>query len=99
MSEREQKYRFDPKQPANFRLSRNRLDMYVRCPRCFYLNMRYRVKPPDGFPFTLNSAVDTLLKREFDLYRNLALPHPLMQRFGICGYPYSHPDLEKWRFQ
>jgi len=52
---------------------------------------------PPGFPFTLNSAVDTLLKKEFDGFRALKQPHPLMQRNGVDAIPFAHPELETWR--
>ena len=57
---------FDPKSKEPFRLSRSRLELFVDCPRCFYLDRRLGTDRPPGFPFTLNSAVDTLLKKEFD---------------------------------
>ena len=41
----------------------------MNCPRCFYLDRRLKVGQPPGFPFNLNSAVDSLLKNEFDFYR------------------------------
>jgi hypothetical protein len=47
--------------------------------------------------FTLNSAVDELLKREFDQYRMRRQPHPLMVKFGIDAVPYVHPMLDEWR--
>ena len=36
-------------------------------------------------PFLLNSATDTLLKKDFDKYRELQQPHPFMERHGL-GY-------------
>ena len=59
--------------------------------------MRFGIKSPDFHPYTLNSAVDVLLKKEFDIYRLSQEPHPLMQEYGIDGYPYFHPKLEIWR--
>lgn len=47
--------------------------------------------------FTLNSAVDHLLKKEFDIYRARGEPHPLMYKYGIEAVPFPHPDLETWR--
>jgi len=38
---------------------------------------------PPGFPFNLNSAVDALLKREFDRYRAQGAAHPLMTGGGL----------------
>lgn len=88
---------YDPKSQAPFRLSRSKLDLFGDCPRCFYLDRRLGVGRPPGFPFNLNSAVDTLLKKEFDKYRKLAQPHPWMTQFGIDGIPFAHEKIEEWR--
>ena len=69
----------------------------MKCPRCFYLDRRLGVEPPGGPPFSINSAVDHLLKKEFDRYRNEQLPHPYMQAVGLDAIPFSHPQLDEWR--
>ncbi|HVY67280.1 MAG TPA: hypothetical protein VHA30_00050, partial [Patescibacteria group bacterium] len=58
------KYLFDPRSKYPFRLSRSKIDLFLNCPRCFYLDRRLGVALPPGFPFALNSAVDHLLKKE-----------------------------------
>ena len=88
---------YDPKSTSLYRLSRTKLENFLRCPRCFYLDRRLGVSQPPGFPFTLNSAVDELLKREFDGYRVRQEPHPLMQEAGIDAVPADHPQLDTWR--
>ena len=57
---------YDPKDTKPFRLSRSRLDVFLNCPRCFYLDRRLGIDRLPGFPFALNNAVDKLLKLEFD---------------------------------
>lgn len=52
---------------------------------------------PSGPPFTLNSAVDTLLKKEFDIHRARGSKHPLMEAYGIDAIPYNHEMLGEWR--
>jgi len=47
--------------------------------------------------FTLNTAVDALLKKEFDLLREKGEAHELMKHYQINLIPYSHSDLETWR--
>ncbi len=89
------KYNKTSKQP--FRLSRSKIENFVRCPRCFYLDVARGVPQPPGFPFTLNSAVDHLLKKEFDIYRQKQEPHPLMTKNHIVAVPFKHPKLETWR--
>jgi hypothetical protein len=88
---------FDPAAEKPFKLSRSGLELFHDCPRCFYLDKRLGVGRPRGFPFNINSAVDTLLKREFDEHRSLQTPHPLMTSAGIDAVPFAHPDLSKWR--
>ncbi len=47
--------------------------------------------------FSLNSAVDALLKKEFDMLRATGKQHELMIRYGIDAIPYIHKDLDIWR--
>lgn len=47
--------------------------------------------------FSLNIAVDELLKREFDIYRKKQQPHPIMREAGLDAIPFEHEDLEAWR--
>jgi hypothetical protein len=47
--------------------------------------------------FTLNSAVDYLLKKEFDIRRANGETHPLMAAYGIDAVPARHSELEIWR--
>ncbi|MDE2041268.1 MAG: PD-(D/E)XK nuclease family protein [Patescibacteria group bacterium] len=89
---------FDPKSTEPFKVSRSKIDLFLNCPRCFYLDCRLGVARPPGFPFALNSAVDALLKKEFDIHRAKKRPHPLMQSYGLRDVvPFQHEDLELWR--
>jgi hypothetical protein len=56
------------------------------------------VKRIPGFPFSLNSAVDTLLKKEFDVYREKGEVHPLIAQYGVDAIPAKHANLEEWRY-
>ena len=89
--------RFDPKSTELFRLSRSKIDLYMKCKRCFYLDRRHGIGQPPSPPFSLNNAVDELLKREFDHYRALRKPHPLLVENGIDAVPFQHDELEVWR--
>ncbi len=88
---------FDPASPAPFRLSRSKIDLFLNCPRCFYLDRRLGVSQPPGYPFSLNSAVDKLLKKEFDMHRARETRHPLMEAYGVDAIPFSHEKLNEWR--
>ncbi len=80
-----------------FRLSRSKIDLYINCPRCFYLDRRLGVGQPPGFPFTLNSAVDKLLKKEFDIHRADGTTHPLMKSYGLDAVPFKDGRMDLWR--
>jgi RecB family exonuclease len=88
---------YDPASAKQFRISRSKIDLFIECPRCFYMDRRLGVGRPAGFPFRLNSLVDELLKREFDHYRKRGEPHPLMVESGIEAVPFAHPQLNRWR--
>lgn len=88
---------YDPSDEKPFRLSRTKIDLFLNCPRCFYIDRRLGVSRPPGFPFNLNSAVDGLLKNEFDQYRFSGEAHPMMSKNGINAIPYQHENLETWR--
>ena len=82
---------------SKWKLSRSKIDAFLECPRCFYVDNVLGIKRP-GFPsFNLNIAVDELFKREFDHYRETKAPHPLMLEYKIDAIPFYHPDLDTWR--
>jgi CRISPR/Cas system-associated exonuclease Cas4 (RecB family) len=89
------KYDQDSSEP--FRLSRSKIDLFLNCPRCFYLDRKLGVAQPPGYPFSLNSAVDKLLKKEFDIHRANRTPHPLMKTYGIDAIPLAHENMDEWR--
>ena len=88
---------YDPSSEEPFRLSRSKIELYMDCARCFYYDRRLGVARPPGFPFSLNSAVDTLLKKEFDIHRAQKTKHPLVKAYGLDAVPYDHPKMEEWR--
>ncbi len=80
-----------------FKLSRSKLELFLNCPRCFYMDRRLGVGQPPGFPFNLNSAVDHLLKKEFDVHRSKNTKHPLCEHYNIDAVPFQHPNMNVWR--
>lgn len=80
-----------------WRLSRSKIALFLECPRCFYIDNKLGTARPPGFPFNLNSAVDALLKKEFDIHRVNATAHPLMKAYGVDAVPFVHADLGRWR--
>jgi CRISPR/Cas system-associated exonuclease Cas4 (RecB family) len=94
-SERSLPYR--PGQSSPFKVSRSKIELFMQCPRCFWLDVRMKIKRPDGPPFQINKAIDELFKKEFDGYRLKGQPHPLMVEFGVTAIPFQHDKLGEWR--
>ncbi len=88
---------YDPAARQPFKLSRSKIEMFLNCPRCFYIDRRLGIGQPPGFPFNLNSAVDHLLKKEFDIHRANNQMHPLQEKYGIDAVPFPHQLLDVWR--
>ena len=79
------------------KISRSKIDLFLECPRCFYLDIQKKIKRPPGFPFNLNNAVDSLLKKEFDRHREAGTKHPIQIEFDVDAIPANHPMIDKWR--
>jgi hypothetical protein len=88
---------YDPASDKPFKVSRSKIDRFVECPRCFYIDRRLGTDRPPGFPFNLNSAVDNLLKTEFDIHRAAGTPHPLQQTYDIDAIPAARLEIDEWR--
>lgn len=87
---------FNPRSKKPFRVSRTKIELFLRCPRCFYLNQRLGIKIPGGPPFGLNIRIDDLLKKDADRLREKQLPNPRAQKCGINAVPFDHSDIKKW---
>ncbi|HXK36762.1 MAG TPA: PD-(D/E)XK nuclease family protein [Candidatus Paceibacterota bacterium] len=88
---------YDPAATEPFRVSRSKIDLFIQCPHCFYLDRRLGIARPSMPAFTLNNAVDTLLKKEFDIHRAAGTKHPLMEHYGIDAVPLAHEKMDEWR--
>jgi len=85
-------------QTEPYRLSRSKIDLFLNCQRCFYLDRKLGIPQPPGFPFTLNTAVDTLLKKEFDIHRAQKTAHPFIEKYGLIDVvPYQNDLIDEWR--
>ena len=82
---------------GKWRLSRSKIDFFIECPRCFYLDNKLGTKRPGMPSFNLNIAVDELFKKEFDEYRAAGKKHPIMEEYGIDAVPFKHKDIDLWR--
>jgi CRISPR/Cas system-associated exonuclease Cas4 (RecB family) len=89
---------YQPGQADPFKVSRSKIELFMQCPRCFWLDTRLKIKRPSSPPFNINKAIDELYKKEFDGYRAKGEPHPIMTDNQIKAIPYAHADLDIWRF-
>ena len=89
--------RFDPSREEPFEVSRSQIESFLSCPACYWMLRRKGIKFPGMPGFLLNTATDTLLKKDFDKYRELQKPHPFMERNGLGHLvPFKHDDFETW---
>ena len=88
---------YSPGVDIPFRISRSAISLFLECPRCFYLDKKIGLGRPSMPGFSLNMAVDQLLKNEFDILRKNGESHTLMQKYDIDAVPFNHPDFPAWR--
>jgi len=79
------------------KISRSKIELFTECPKCFYMDVKLGVKRPSIPGYTLNSAVDELLKKEFDILREKRESHELMKKYNIDAVPFQHEKLDEWR--
>jgi hypothetical protein len=94
---RERSLPYKPGQKGAYKVSRSKIELFMQCPRCFWLDVRRKITRPSSPPFNINKAIDELFKKEFDRYRAAGTPHPLMSDNQIKAVPYAHKDLDIWR--
>ncbi len=86
-----------PGQKEAYKLSRSKIDLFMQCPRCFWLEARLQIKRPSSPPFQINKAIDTLMKKEFDAHRAAQTPHPIMSSYKLDLVPFQHANIDVWR--
>jgi len=82
---------------SKWTLSRSKIELFMDCARCFYMDNKLGVARPPGYPFNLNSAVDALLKKELDTHRAQGTQHPLAKAYGLDAIPLAHAQIDEWR--
>ena len=93
--ERSQPYKVGQTTP--FKVSRSKIELFMQCPRCFWLDVRLKITRPNGPPFNINKTIDELFKKEFDVHRGAGTPHPIMVAGGLQAVPMQHQNLDDWR--
>ena len=82
-----------------FKLSPSSLNLFVDCPRCFWLQVVQKVKRPDGAFPSLPSGMDKVLKEHFDRFMEQGTLPPELHTNGLSHYKlFDDKDLLKvWR--
>ena len=82
---------------SKFRISRSKFTNFLECKRCFYLERVKGLKDTSMPGWSLNSAVDDLLKKEFDEFRREQRPHNFVKENKLNLVPYKHEQMDRWR--
>ena len=93
--ERSQPYKVGQTTP--FKVSRSKIELFMQCPRCYWLDVRLKITRPNSPPFNINKTIDELFKKEFDTHREAQTPHPIMAAGGLKAVPMQHQQLDDWR--
>ena len=88
---------YQPGQTAPYKVSRSKIELYMQCPRCFWLDVRYKITRPSSPPFNINKTIDELYKKEFDVHRAAGTPHPIMLKNKVKAVPFKHEKMDEWR--
>jgi len=87
---------YEPRNPSPYELSRSRIETFIKCKACFWLQQLHRVSPPEMPAFTINTTTDILLKRDADNVRGKSAL-PIWEANGLGHMiPFEHEDLENW---
>ncbi len=85
------------KKKTEIKISRSKIDLFIECPRCFWLEVKHNIKRPEKFSSAhIGSKYDPLLKRIFDEHRKINKKPPELEDLDFELYP----DLNKlniWR--
>jgi hypothetical protein len=96
MASKRHRGKFDPSNSNAYELSRSRVENFLKCKACFWLEQIHKVKPPKIPDYTINTTTDILLKRDSDSVRGKSTL-PIWKEAGLeYMIPYDHEDLDKW---
>lgn len=79
------------------KISRSKIELFIECPRCFWLEVKHNIKRPEKFPSShLGSKYDSLLKKLFDRYRKEKRKPEELEHLDFELYP-DLSKLNNWR--
>lgn len=83
-----------------YKLSPSSINLFLECPRCFWLQLVKGIKRPEGIFPSLPSGMDKILKEHFDAYAEKGLLPPEISAHGLKnGYQLfsDKKTLNVWR--
>src|SRR3989344_1041789 len=87
-----------PIKDGKIRLSPSTLNVFLECPKCFWLGQAKEIHRPRGIFPSLPGGMDLLIKKYFDKYRNVGkLPPELVGKVGGVQLFADQELLSKWR--
>ena len=89
--------KFDINRVEPYELSRSRIENFINCPACFYMQQVEGIEFPSIPGFNINEATDILLKKDFDKFRGTSDTHPFLKSQGLNHLiPFYHEHFELW---
>ena len=84
----------------SYKLSPSSINLFLECPRCFWLQLVKGIKRPEGIFPSLPSGMDKILKAHFDSYAEKGTLPPEISAHGLKnGYQLfsDKKTLDIWR--
>ncbi|OGY63579.1 MAG: hypothetical protein A3I24_01375 [Candidatus Harrisonbacteria bacterium RIFCSPLOWO2_02_FULL_41_13b] len=86
-----------PIKDGKIRLSPSTLNVFLECPKCFWLGQAKEIHRPRGIFPSLPGGMDLLIKKYFDKYRAIEKLPPEIDGKIDCGLFLDQELLNKWR--
>jgi len=81
----------------NNKISRSQIELFIDCPRCFWLEVKYKIKRPDkSMGGHIGSKYDSLLKSYFDKHRESKKTPKEIEKHNLSLFP-DVETLKIWR--
>jgi CRISPR/Cas system-associated exonuclease Cas4 (RecB family) len=79
-----------------YNVSPSSLNLFIECPRCFWLYVKQKISRPRAPASTLPTGMDILIKNHFDCFRKKDMLPPELQG-KVKFMPVKQELLDKWR--
>ena len=81
-------------------ISRGKVDLFLKCKRCFYFAMNLGFRRLKPLPLPLNNLVDACFKNDMDYCRTNDIVHPVFSDNNLSLKPFNPEDfklIQEWR--